>query len=99
MREQIFFVVFVLYYTKRRCSEIKPHLKVEIEDGHEDDTVLYQFLETEASNRTFIGLDQLLKCLGFSLYPLSFFEKVSKKNHGNETTTFVLFSTICPWTI
>ena len=26
------FFVFVLYCTKRRCSEIKPQLKVEIED-------------------------------------------------------------------
>jgi len=29
------FFVFVLYCTKRRCSEIKPQLKVEIEDEHE----------------------------------------------------------------
>ena len=29
------FFVFVLYCTKRRCSEIKPQLKVEIEDGRE----------------------------------------------------------------
>ena len=34
------------------------------------DTVLYQFLETETSKRILMGL---LKCLGFSLYPLSFF--------------------------
>ena len=34
------------------------------------DTVLVQFLETETSDRTLIGLDQLQKCLGFSLYPL-----------------------------
>ena len=27
------FFVFVLYCTKKRCSEIKPQLKVEIEDG------------------------------------------------------------------
>ena len=37
------------------------------------DTVLYQFLETGESDRTLMGLFQLLKCLGFSLYPLSFF--------------------------
>ena len=36
------------------------------------DTVLYQFLETGTSDNTFMGLDQLLKCFGFSLYPLSF---------------------------
>ena len=29
------FFVFVLYCTKRRCSEIKPQLKVEINDGRE----------------------------------------------------------------
>jgi len=29
------FFVFVLYCTKRRCSEVKPQLKVEIEDGRE----------------------------------------------------------------
>ena len=34
------------------------------------DTVLYQFFETGTSDRTLIGLQ---KCLGFSLYPLSFF--------------------------
>ena len=37
------------------------------------DTVLYQFFETGTSDRTLIGLDQLLKFLGFSLYHLSFF--------------------------
>ena len=35
------------------------------------DTV--QFLETGTSDRTHIGLDPLLKCSGFSLYPLSIF--------------------------
>ena len=34
------------------------------------DTVFYQFFETGTSERTLIGLQ---KCLGFSLYPLSFF--------------------------
>ena len=29
------FFVFVLYCTKRRCSQIKPQLKIEIEDGRE----------------------------------------------------------------
>ena len=29
------FFVFVLYCTKIRCSQIKPQLKVEIEDGRE----------------------------------------------------------------
>jgi len=37
------------------------------------DTVLHQFLETGTSDRTLMGLDQLLKCLGFSLYPLLIF--------------------------
>ena len=37
------------------------------------DTVLYQFVETGTSERTLMGLDQFLKCLGFSLNPLSFF--------------------------
>ena len=36
------------------------------------DTVLYQFLKTGTLDRTRMGLGQLLKCLGFSLYPLSF---------------------------
>ena len=36
-------------------------------------TQFYQFLETGTSDRTLMGLDQLLKSLGFSLYPLSFF--------------------------
>ena len=40
MREKILrnpqtFFVFVLYCTKRRCSQIKPHIEVEIEDGRE----------------------------------------------------------------
>ncbi len=35
----------------------------------------YEFLETGTSDRTLIGLDQLLKCVGFSLYPLSFYPK------------------------
>ena len=35
--------------------------------------ILYQFLETGTSDRTLMGLDQLLKCLGFNLYPFSFF--------------------------
>ena len=32
--------------------------------------VLYLFLETGTSDRTSKGLDQVLKCLGFSLYPI-----------------------------
>ena len=32
-------------------------------------TVLYQFLETGTSDRTLMGLDQLLKCLGFLYSP------------------------------
>ena len=36
-------------------------------------TVLNQFLETGKSDKTFMGLAQLLKCVGFTLYPLSFF--------------------------
>ena len=38
------------------------------------DTVLYQFLETRTSDRINISRDQLLKCLDFSLYPLSFYQ-------------------------
>ena len=34
---------------------------------------IYQFLETDTSDRTNIGRDQLLQFLGFSLYPLSFY--------------------------
>ena len=40
--------------------------------GSYKDTVLYQFLETGTSDNTFMGLDQLLKCFGFSPCPLSF---------------------------
>jgi len=36
-------------------------------------TFLYQFFETGTAERTLMGLDQLLKCLGFCLYTLSFF--------------------------
>ena len=36
-------------------------------------TVLYQFLETGTSDKTFMGRDQELKWLAFSLYPLSSF--------------------------
>ena len=32
--------------------------------------VLYQFLETGTSDKTFMGRDQELKGLAFSLYPL-----------------------------
>ena len=37
------------------------------------DTVLCQYLETGTSDRCFIGLDQLLRFSGFSLFPLLFF--------------------------
>ena len=37
------------------------------------DTVLCQFLETGTSDRCLISIVQLLRFLGFSLYPLSFF--------------------------
>ena len=37
------------------------------------DAVLYQFLGTGTSDRNLIGLDQLLKFLGFSIYPILFF--------------------------
>ena len=33
------------------------------------DTVLYQFLETGTSDETLMGLNQLLKYIGFSLIP------------------------------
>ena len=36
-------------------------------------TALYRFLETETSDKIFMGRDQELKWLAFSLYPLSFF--------------------------
>ena len=35
MKSATFLVVFVLYCTKRRCSQIKPQLKVKIKDGCE----------------------------------------------------------------
>ena len=37
------------------------------------DTVLYQFLKTGTLDKTLMGLDQLQRYLGFSLYLLSFF--------------------------
>ena len=33
------------------------------------DTVLYQFLEAETSDITFMGRDQILKLLAFAAYP------------------------------
>ncbi len=41
--------------------------------SYNSNTVLYQFLETGTSDKTFMGRDQELKWLAFSLYPLSFF--------------------------
>ena len=41
--------------------------------------VLYQFLGTGTSYKTNIGWDQLLKCLGFSLYSQLFYPKSSFK--------------------
>ena len=35
-------------------------------------TVLYQFLETGTSDKSLIGLNQLLKFSGFSRYPFHF---------------------------
>ena len=46
---------------------------------YNNDTDLYKFLETGTSGRTLVCLDQLLKCLGFSLYLLSFFFTVPLK--------------------
>ena len=43
------------------------------EFSYKFDIVLYQFLETGTSDITFMGRDQELKWLAFSLYPLSFF--------------------------
>ena len=45
MREKILlnpqtFVCFVLYCTKRKCSHIKPQLKVEIDNGREKPIVM-----------------------------------------------------------
>ena len=37
------------------------------------DTVLYKFLKTGTSDLTYIGPDQLLRCLGYNLYPISFY--------------------------
>ena len=37
------------------------------------DTVLCQFLETGTSDKCLLGIVQLLRFLGFSLYPLLFF--------------------------
>ena len=43
------------------------------EFAYKFDTVLYKFLETGTSDKTFMGRDQELKWLAFRLYPLSFF--------------------------
>ena len=40
---------------------------------YNSNTVLYQFLELGTSDITFMGRDQQLKWLSFSLYPFSFF--------------------------
>jgi len=49
------------------------NLKTTISQRSLENLGLYQFLETGTQDITLIDLDQLLKCLGFSLYPLSFF--------------------------
>ena len=41
--------------------------------SYNSNQVLYQFLEIGTSDKTFIGRDQELKWLAFSLYPLSIF--------------------------
>ena len=48
MKSENFFV-FVLYCTKRRCSEIKPQLKVELENGCEAKTFLLKNLKIEST--------------------------------------------------
>ena len=44
-----------------------------IEFLYKFDTVLHQFLETGTSDRCLIGIVQLLRFSGFSLYPLLIF--------------------------
>ena len=55
------------------------------------DTVLCQFLETGISDRTNIGCDQLLKCLGLIQYPLSFYLNSSFNYCRSETGDLHIF--------
>ena len=50
-------------------DEFDPFKPTIIIQNFKIDTVLYYFLTTGTSNRTLMGLNQLLKCLGFCLYP------------------------------
>jgi len=54
--------------------------------GYNFDNVLYQFLEIGTSDRTNIGHDQLIKWLGFSLYPFHLTLTVPLKNLFNYTS-------------
>ena len=65
---------FSMFVKIRTCfNAIFKGLYMKNERGYKLDTVLYQFLETGTSDITFMGRDQELKWLAFSLYPLSFF--------------------------
>ena len=69
-------VVFrlVAYLLNMICLMLQLFSKFHIfEFSYKFDTVLYQFLEIGASDITFMGRDQELKWLAYSLYPLSFF--------------------------
>ena len=64
------------YVTRTPSNESAVYLKHDrdrdiyiYEFSNKFDTVLYQFLETGTSDITFMGLDQELKWLAFSLYP------------------------------
>ena len=54
------------------------------------DTVLCQFLETRTSDRCLIGIVQLLRFSGFSLYPLSFF-LYTKRNTSLDSKILTYF--------
>ena len=71
-------VVFrlVAYLLNMICLLFKPTISIQIVNiwiFYKFDTVLYQFLETRTSDIIFLGRNQELMWLAFSLYPLSFF--------------------------
>ena len=57
-------------------------------NSYKFDTVLYKFLQTGTSDKCLIGIVQLLRFSGFSLYPLSFFLYSPVKHFKNPFNFF-----------
>ena len=56
-------------------------------------TVLYQFLETGTTDKTFMGHDQELRWLAFNQYPLSFFlNSPFKPSTDKECRTYLYYT-------